>query len=312
LAVAALLAVVGGAGAQTAPTPFGLFVTTDLPLGGIAWTGREWIYTSENEGRFEKSDARGRNLAPLATIDQGGEEVRCDVAPGRDGFVAGSVYCHLPDDRVIRLERDGSFAVLARLPHTGPSDGALAFDRGGLFGGALVAATGGSASDGGSVYVVHGDGRVDTVGAYPGPGGADNLAIAPARFGAVSRWALLAIDHDAPSGRVLAVSPTGSVRVLAQRLEDGINPIAVISASPPTRAAGLPPAGLYVADTLRKSVYLAPAAALRAHVGAVVVATEKTARFWWIRPFGARYRTRPLPTNLPAGKGNLEGAVYVP
>jgi hypothetical protein len=313
-AAAAVLVVASGAGAKSppGPIPFQLFVTTDLPLGGIAWTGREWLYTSENEGRFETSDALGRTVAPLVKIDQGGEEVRCDVALGRDGFTAGAVYCHLPDDRIIRLERDGSFSALATLPHSVASDGSMAFDRGGLFGGGLVAATGGSASNGGAVYVVHGDGRVDSVGPYPGPGGSDNLTIAPARFGGVSRWALLAIDHDAPSGRVLAVSPQGVVRVLAERLEDGINPIAVISASPRTRAAGLPRAGLYVADTFRKSVYLAPAAGLREHVGQVVVGTEKTGHFWWIRPHGSGYQTRPLRTTLPPGDWNLESAVYVP
>lgn len=311
-AASILVGVASAAAPQVSPARFELFVTTDLPLGGIAWTGREWLYTSENEGRFETSDAAGRNLAPLTTIAQGGEEVRCDVAPGRDGFVAGAVYCHLPDDRIIRLDRDGSFAVLATLPHQGQTDGAMAFDRGGLFGGALVAATGGSMSDGGSVYAVHGDGRVDPIGPYPGPGGADNLAIAPAAFGSVSHWALLAIDHDAPYGRVLAVGPQGQIRVLAQRLEDGVNPIAVIAPSPRTRAAGLPRAGLYIADTLRESVYLAPAATVRAHVGAVVVGTEKTGHFWWIRPNGTGYRTRPLPTTLPVGKWNLESAVYVP
>jgi hypothetical protein len=311
-AVAVALAVASAAGAAPLPPlQFALFVNTDLPLGGIAWTGRVWLYTSENEGRFATSGARGGGLRDIARIDQGGEEVRCDTSRGTDGFVPGAVYCHFPDDRIVRLRTNGTFDVVAKLPHSVASDGAMAFDTGGLFSGALVAATGGSASNGGDVYVVHGDGRVRRVGAYPGPGGADNLVIAPARFGAVSRWALLAIDRDGIEGRVLAIGPRGQARQLARRLGNGANPIAVVGASPRVRPAGSPPAGLYVADTLRKSVFIAGAAQLRAYVGTVVVGTEKTASFWTIRPAGSGYRTRPLPTNLSRDNWNLESAVYV-
>jgi hypothetical protein len=304
--------VTAGAGAAPAPLRFALFVQTALPLGGIAQTPRGWVYTSENEGRFWTSDAAGRGLKELSRIDQGGEEVRCEAAPGGAGFVRGALYCHFPDDRIVRLRANGTFAVVATLPHSAAADGAMAFDTGGLFTrGAIVAATGGSASSGGDVYVVRANGRVRHIAAYPGPGGAENLAIGPTRFGPVSRWALLAVDQTTVSGRVLAVGPRGQVRDLAAGLGNGINPIAVIRAPPKRRARASAAPGLYIADTLRKSVYVAPAAALRRYAGTVVVGTELTADFWAIRSTGGGYRAAPLPTNLERTPWNLESAVYV-
>ena len=173
--VASALVLANVPGAATTPARFGLFAQTELPLSSIVWTGRDWLYASETVGRFALSDAQGRNDVEIAKISQGGEETRCDVAPGKAGFTAGDLYCHLPDNRIIHLERDGSFEVLATLPNGVPSDGAMAFDRGGLFGGGLVAATGGSRSNGGTLYVLHGDGSMRRIGGYPGPGGADNL-----------------------------------------------------------------------------------------------------------------------------------------
>jgi hypothetical protein len=312
-AAAALVAcaVAVTAGAAPAQVQFALFVQTDLPLGGIAQTPGGWLYTSENEGRFAISDARGRGLKELARIEQGGEEVRCEASPGGAGFVKGASYCHFPDDRIVRLRANGTFDVVATLPHAAAADGAMAFDTGGRFArGAIVAATGGSASNGGDVYLVRGSGRVTHVGAYPGPGGAENIAIAPARFGPASRWAVLAIDHEGVSGRVLAVGPRGQVRELAAGLGDGVNPIAVIRAAPKKRARGSPAPGLYVADTIRKSVFVAAAAQLRAYVGTVVIGTERTADFWTIRRTAAGYRATALPTNLERTPWNLESAVY--
>ena len=312
LAALVVLAVTGAAGAAPAPVQFALFVQTGLPLGGIARTPTGWLYTSENDGRFRVSDARGGALKELVRIDQGGEEVRCEAAPGGAGFVKGAVYCHFPDDRIVRLRANGTFDVVATLPHVIASDGSMAFDTGGLFArGAIVAATGGSASSGGDVYVVRGNGRVTHVGAYPGPGGADNLVVAPRRFGSVSRWAVLAIDQTTVSGRVLAVGPRGQVRELAGGLGNGLNPIAVIRAAPKRRPRGSPPPGLYIADTLRKSVYRASVAQFRPHVNTIVVGTELTADFWTIRSTTAGYRATPLPTNLERTPWNLESAVFI-
>jgi hypothetical protein len=304
--------VAAAAGGAPAPVHFALFVQTDLPLGGIARTPSGWVYTSENEGRFQTSDARGRGLKDLARTNQGGEEVRCEASPGGAGFVKGVVYCHFPDDRIVRLRANGTFDIVATLPHVVAGDGAMAFDTGGLFArGAIVAATGGSVSSGGDVYVVRGNGRVSHVGAYPGPGGADNLVIAPPRFGSASRWAVLAIDQTTVSGRVLAVGPHGQVRELAARLGNGVNPIAVIRVPPKKRPRTSPRPGLYVADTLRKSVYFAPAAQLRPYLNTVVVGTELTADFWTIKSTAAGYRATPLPTSLERTPWNLESAVYV-
>jgi hypothetical protein len=311
LGVAACI-LTAASGAAPAPLRFTLFVQTGLPLGGIAPTPNGWLYTSENDGRFWTSDARGGGLKQLSQLDQGGEEVRCEASPGGAGFVRGAVYCHFPDDRIVRLRANGALDVIARLPHTVAADGAMAFDTGGRFArGAIVAATGGSASNGGDAYVVRGNGRVKHVAAYPGPGGAENIAIAPANFGAASRWALLAIDQTTVSGRVLAIGPRGQVRELAAGLGNGVNPIAVIRTGATKRSRGSSPRGLYVADTLRKSVYVAPAAQLRAYVGTVVVGTELTADFWSIRYSAGGYHATPIPTNLERTPWNLESAVYV-
>lgn len=315
-ASAALAAAAGvlatAAGAAPPPVRFTLFAQTPLPLGGIAQTPAGWLYTSENDGRFWTSDPRGHGLRQLSQITQGGEEVRCEASPGGAGFARGGVYCHFPDDRIVRLRANGSVDVVARLPHSVAADGAMAFDTGGLFArGAIVAATGGSASNGGDVYVVRGNGRVRHIAAYSGPGGAENIAIAPARFGPTSHWALLAVDQTTVSGRVLAVGPRGEVRELATGLGNGVNPIAVIRAAPKRRRHASAPAGLYIADTLRKSVYVAPASQLRRYAGGVVVGTEITADFWVIRYAAGGYRTTPLPTSLERTPWNLESAVYV-
>jgi hypothetical protein len=152
------------------------------------------------------------------------------------------------------------------------------------------------ATPSGWMYTSENTGRF--LGAYPGPGGAENLVIAPARFGPASRWAVLSIDQTVVSGRVLAVGPHGRVRELADGLGNGVNPIAVIRAPPKRRPRTSPRPGLYVADTLRKGVYVATAADLRPYVNTVVVGTELTADFWTIRSTAAGYRAAPLPTSL--------------
>lgn len=308
----ASLAVAATAAAGPQRLRFERFVRTDLRLAGIAWTGHEWIYTSENAGRFEASGPSGGGRHVVVSIKQGGEEVRCATSPGSDGFARGATYCHLPDDRVVRLGSH-SVRVVARLPRhrNGNSDGAVAFDRpAGRFGGALIAATGGSSSNGGAVYVVHGNGSFEHVGDVAGPGGPDNLVVAPPRFGAVSGWAVLAIDQDGVRGRLVAVDHDGSSRELVTRLGRGVNPIAVVGSSP--IATGHASSGLYLADTFRRSVYLVRASQLRSLAGAIVVGAEKTADLWVVRPSGPGFRATPLPTNLRAGAWNLESSVYVP
>jgi len=292
------------------PAHFTLFVQTDLPLGQATWTGREWLWNAENLGRIEAADADGRNVRPLASFDQGGEELRCAVPPNR--FWPDGVYCHTPDNRVVRLNRDGSnLTQLATLPAGGNSDGGLVFDDVGRFGYALLVSTGGSGSDGGQVFAVRKDGRVQTIGAYPGPGGADEIAVAPAVFGTAGGWCLLSIDKDSTSGRVLAIDRKGNVKTIASGLGNGLNPIVVIRPAPKTRSPG-PAPGLYLADTASRQIWFAPASAFDELSGRVLVGTELTGDFWLLEPNGAGFDALPFATDLPRQPWNLEGSSYVP
>src|SRR5437868_12821680 len=247
LALIAIL-VAAPAASAAAPAPhFTLFAQTDLPLGQATWTAREWLWNAENLGRIEAADADGRNVRPFAAFDQGGEEMRCSVPPNK--LWPDGVYCHTPDNRVVRLNRDGSnLTQLATIPASGNSDGALAFDDVGRFGYALLVSTGGSGSDGGQVFAVRKDGRVQPIGSYPGPGGAENLAVAPAKFGSAGGWCLLSIDQDSVSGRLLAIDRIGHLQTIATDLGTGINPIVVVRPAQKRSPTG-PAPGLYLADT---------------------------------------------------------------
>jgi hypothetical protein len=289
---------------------FTTFVTTDLPLGQVVWSGREFLYNTENTGKIMASDATGHNFRPFASFDLGGEEMRCHPNPTK--LWPDGIYCHTPDNRILRLSVDGSsITELARLPASGNSDGSLAFDTTGHFGYALIAATGGSASNGGQVFSIRKNGKVTLIGSYPGPGGAENAVVAPARFGRAAGSVLLAIDQDHVSGRVLAIDRRGKVQVIASGLGNGVNPIDVIEASPAQRAAGLPAPGFYAADTTSKSVFFTPAAALKPFVGSIIVGTELTAQFWIVRPTAKGFETLPVTTDLPSQAYNLEGSDYV-
>ena len=305
-------AVAGAAGGAPAPVRFTLFVQTDLPLGGIARTPGGWVYTSENTGRFRASDARGRGLKELAQIEQGGEEVRCEASPGGAGFVKGALYCHFPDDRIVRLRANGTFDVVAILPHAFAADGAMAFDTGGLFArGGIVAATGGSASNGGEVYVVRGNGRVRRVGAYPGPGGAENLVIAPS---SVRPRVSLGRPCDRPDGRLRsraggrATRPGARARRRARqrRQPDRGDPGLAERAPAAVTAAGAVHRGHPPQERVCRNGRPAPP-----YVNTIVVGTELTGDFWTIRSNAAGYRATPLPTSLERTPWNLESAVYV-
>jgi hypothetical protein len=305
----ALLAVPAASGATGPVLHFTVFAQTDLPLGQALWTGREWLWNAENDGKIEAADADGRNVRPFAAFDQGGEEMRCSVPPNK--FWPDGVYCHTPDNRVVRLDRDGSnLTQLARLPADANSDGGLAFDDVGRFGYALLVSTGGSGTSGGQLFAVRKDGRVQTIASYPGPGGAENLAIAPAKFGSAGGWCLLSIDQDSVSGRVLAIDRKGTVRTIASGLGTGVNPIVVVRPAPNPRLAG-PAPGLYLADTNSRQIWFAPAENFRAYVGTVVVATELTGQVWAIRPNGAGFEALAATGDLPQRAWNLEGSSYV-
>jgi hypothetical protein len=310
LALALTLLAVPAASAATGPTlHFAVFAQTDLPLGQALWTGQEWLWNAENDGKIEAADADGRNVRAFAAFDQGGEEMRCSVPPNK--LWPDGVYCHTPDNRVVRLDRDGSnLTQLARLPADANSDGGLVFDDVGRFGYALLVSTGGSGSNGGQVFAVRKDGRVQTIGSYPGPGGAENLAVAPAKFGSAGGWCLLSIDQDTVSGRVLAIDRKGTVRTIASGLGTGVNPIVVVRSAAKVRTPG-PAPGLYLADTNTKQLWFAPADDFRAFAGTVVVATELTGQVWAIRPNGAGFESLLATSDLPQRAWNFEGSSYV-
>src|SRR3954452_17764035 len=317
LLVTALLLLTTAATAASATGPtlrFRLFTTTNLPLGQVLWTGSSFVYTAEDVGTIETSDARGRNLEPLASFKQGGEEMRCTGSIGKPYWPPG-LYCHTPDNRILRIARDGTMKVLTRLPRSAGrvSDGSIAFDNVGAFGHRLLVASGGSKSKGGRIYAVGQAGRVSLVGSYPGPGGADNIIVAPRSFGRAGGQLLIAIDQRLVSGRVVAIDHRGAVTVLADDLGDGVNPIQIIRSAPRKRTSSSARPGFYFGDTHTRNVYFAPAAALRPYVGDVIVGAEMHAWFWILRPkAGGGFETLRVNTNLPSRKWSLEGAAYVP
>ena len=125
------------------------------------------------------------------------------------------------------------FATLPA-PYPPAADGALAFDSVGRFGYRLLAATGRSGGlkpAGGVVYAIDPSGHVQQVGSYAGPGGADELVIAPRRFGSVAGDALLTVDAGPSGGAVVALDPSGRTRPIAT-FPLGPNPIAPIPKLP--------------------------------------------------------------------------------
>jgi hypothetical protein len=244
------------------------------------------------------------------------EETRCILSPGRQGFPPGTIFCHSPDNKIYEISPNGSsVTVFASLPQPYPpaSDGALAFDTVGRFGYRLVAATGRSGGPqpaGGLVYTIDSRGHVQRVGSYDGPGGADELIIAPAQFGTVAGDALLTVDAGT-SGAVVAIDSSGRTQTIAS-FPDGPNPIAPIPRLTGTTGTSRAPlSGLYLNDDLSGDTYLAPASSLARYAGDVIVGTEAHAHFWILKPSGNGFAKMPLTDNLPAGTYSLEQAIFV-
>lgn len=296
---------------------FRVFLKTRQKLDSVVWTGRQFLYVQNTANTVWAAPPAGRPLHRFASMPRLVEETRCVLSPGSHGFAAGAIFCHSPDNKIYEISANGSrqtvFATL-RAPYPPAADGALAFDTGGRFGYRLLAATGrsgGRKPSGGRVYAIDAHGRVQAVGSYPGPGGADELVVAPHRFGSVAGDALLSVDAGAAGGTVVAMDPSGRTRVVA-RLPHGLSPIAVIPTFPRTAPrTQAPQPGFYLTDDKTGDIYLAPAAAFARYSGDVIVGTESPrALFWILEPKGNGFAHVSLPNNLPAGT-SLEQAIFV-
>jgi hypothetical protein len=309
-ALAAALLAVSASSAAAPALQFRVFSKTRIGLTDILWTGKQFLLVENTENDLHVLDTTGKVGRVFADLPKMTEETRCVLSPGTHGFPAGFIYCHTPDNKIYRISADGKkIEVLATLPDTAVSDGALDVDRVGLFGYGLVAATGRSGANnplGGTVYVVNSGGKVRRIGSYK-EAGADEVMVAPKGFGSASGQALLTCDGG-NSGAVVAMDARGRTRAIA-RLDDGPNPIVTVGRA---GNAGRAQSGLYVVDTLSKNVYFLPAAQLAPYAGKVLVASELKAHFWVLEPEGKGFKTTRLPTNLRGGKYNLEGGRFLP
>jgi hypothetical protein len=313
ISVAAMAVALGAPSVANAPAGglhFRVLAATGIRLADVTWTGDRILYVENTTNAVWSAPPAGKPLTAFASMPRQVEEMRCRISPGTHGWQPGLIFCHAPGNTIYRITADGkSVTAFAKLPEKGPADGALAFDYAGAFGYRLVAATGRSGTknvSGGNVYAIDNKGLVRRIGHYPGPGGADEVEIAPAGFGSVARSALLTVDLG-PSGQLAAMSPSGKATVIAH-LSDGPNPIAAIV---PTAIRGGDHAGLYLTDTLSKNAYFAPASDLQPYAGEVIVGSELKGLFWAVRPHGSGYTTARIPTTLRGGTYNLEGMAYV-
>lgn len=281
---------------------------------GLVWTGKRFLIVQNTVDTIWSAPAGGSPVRRFAAMPKLVEEARCVLSPGTHGFPRGALFCHAPNHAIYEFTASGRRALFATLPvpSSPADDGALAFDTVGRFGHRLLAATGRSGTGqghGGTLYAIGAAGAVTRVAAYPGPGGADQVAIAPASFGPAGGDALLTVDPGATNGSLVAVAPDGTTRTLAT-FPDGPNPIVVLRTVRAHR--GGPPPGLYVADDETPYVYYAPASPLARYRGDVLVGTEARALFWVVAPHAGGYRTIAVGTNFrPAARHSLEAMIEV-
>jgi len=285
-------------------------------MDSIVWTGSRFLYVQNTDNTIWAAPAAGSPVTLFASMLELVEETRCVLSPGTHGWPDNTVFCHSPDNKIYEFDATSgaSHGVFATLPVPYPpsADGALAFDEVGHFGYQLVAATGKSGAptpSGGVVYTISSSGKTHLVGSYPGPGGADELLVAPAGFGSAAGDAVLTVDPGQGSGTLVALDPEGHVRIL-EHLDDGPNPEVTIEKT--ARATGDPPAGFYVTDDQNGNTYFTPAAPLERYAGDLLVGSEVGAHFWIVAPKGDGYTTIRLRHNLRGGNYALEGAVFVP
>jgi hypothetical protein len=304
-----------GARAASPALNFRVFVRPRLNTDSIVWTGKQFLYVVNTANAIWAAPPAGLPRRLFARMPKLVEETRCILSSGTHGFTPGVVFCHSPDNKIYEISADGSTTrVFARLPAPYPptADGALTFDSFGRFGYRLVAATGRSGAarpSGGTVYTVGASGDVQTIGGYDGPGGADEVAIAPAGLGSVAGDALLTVDAGPSGGKVVAIGPSGKAQTIATFAHAGPNPIVPIPTT--FRTTGTPAPGLYVTDDETNIITFAPAAELAPLAGDVIVGIEATAQFWAIEAHGAELRVVRLQDNEHTGVHSLEGAIFV-
>ena len=284
-------------------------------MNSVVWTGKQFLYVENTANTVWAAPAAGLPLTQFATMPKLVEETRCVLSPGTHGFAPGMIFCASPDDKIYKISADGrSVTVFATLPVAYPpaSDGALTVDDVGRFGYRLVAATGRSGAGqppGGVVFAIGASGAVTRIGSYSGPGGADEVAIAPAGFGSAAGEALLAADPGAGGGALVAMDASGKTRNIAT-FTDGPNPVVPIPKA--AASSGKPAPGLYLTDDSKQNVYFAPASQLAPYAGDVLVGTETKAQFWIVEPHGRGFVKVAVRHNLRGGKYSLEGATFVP
>jgi hypothetical protein len=317
-AVVLAVALIGGSTSEAGPSLHWRVFARDVPRAvSIVWTGSRFLYVENTKDTVWKAPAAGSPIKVFARLPRLVEETRCVRSPGAHGFPAGALFCHTPDHKIYELSADGLhrslFAVLPA-PNPPADDGALAFDDVGRFGYRLVAATGrtGAAQPaGGTVFAIDAKGDVQTIGTYPGPGGADEVAIAPAGFGDAAGDALLTVDAGSSGGRLVAVAPDGTARSLAT-YPDGINPVVRLSAGA-SRPTARPASGLYLTNDTSNFVYFAPSSTLQSYTGDMLVGSEAKALFWIVQPrAGGGYASISIPSNLGRKTMSLDGMTQIP
>jgi hypothetical protein len=287
---------------------FRVFVRTGLPLSGVLWTGTQFVYSTEGRDKLYADDASGKGPRVFAKVPLNKGEMRCTLSPGVHGFAPNAIYCHGSQGQIYDISADGhtvkQFAVIPT-PHG--SDGALTYDSTGAFGYTLLAATGGSDAGPGAVYAIRSDGLSRRVGSYSGPGGAENMAIAPRGLGAVAGQALITVDKHDHLGRLLAMDAHGHVTTLVKGLTWGLDPLAAIPAGQDSGSGAL-----YLADWLTHNVLVAPAAPLRPFAGDLLVGTERHNQLYVLERQGTAYRLLRIRTNLHMPDSNYEGVEFGP
>ena len=110
---------------QTPANPtlrFDVITKTTQKLDSLVWTGRQFLYVQNTANTVWAAPPAGYPLAQFATMPKLVEETRCILSPGRQGFPAGTIFCHSPDNKIYEISPNGSsVTVFASLPNAVPA-----------------------------------------------------------------------------------------------------------------------------------------------------------------------------------------------